>query len=953
MSNWRQSWFKGLFLVSVFCLSFYSPLIPADADDQVCTLADHIRSANTNTAVGFCPAGTSHDIITIADDITLTEPLPPITGTITIEGGGHAISGGNGFPIFLVEGGRLTINNLTLTESPSVGSHRDGWRYGGAIRITAGAAVNLNQSLVSRNGGSGGFGGAISVDGSKLAVNNSNFTANNDGAISAHDSQLTVNNSSFVSNKNSAIILWGSESEIRNSSFVGNRKEYLEGGAIFVGQGVTLNVSNSAFSGNRAAGGGGAVATKVTTMRGIIPSKTTLTHVTIDSGSGYGKGAGFNILVDPNDQNFKLRNSIIVGKGSPYRVETVGSCHGPLRENSGNWIEDGSCASGTSGDAMLADITGSPGYFPLLDGSPALDAADARYCTETDQVGTPRPAGVGCDIGAIESTTAIPVPTPVPGICPLPDQIIAANTDRAVGSCAAGSGADFIEMTRDYKLGAKLPPITSEISLDGNGYTISGDNLFGIFEVDGGSLTIRNVTLIRGNASRGGAISLKNGGIADVADVTFWENSAFFGGAIATESVGDRLAVSNSNFVENSAETSGGAISVDGGRVDVSGSAFHENRAGAAGGAVAALSGQAAISNSTVNGNSSVKGGGIYVNGGEATLTHLTLMNNRAERVYGAGIYHEGGALNLRNSIVALSGSGDDCYGSLNENRGNLSQDGTCATEIIAEPLLAALVESPAHFPLGDASPAHGAADPAFCLPTDQLGSARAHCDIGAIESARDPNYAVVPAPGLPDECTLADQIIAANTDAPAGACPAGDGADVIRLRQDITLEAPLPPITDDLAIDGRGYTISGDSRFPILDIESGNVVIKYITLSNGANTGEDPAGFGGVITLRNLAQLTIVQSTFRDSEARYGGAVASIDGSRLYIFDSSFLDNQASSEGGALWRDGECAYIHKVTFRRNITGELPGGENDDYLTHMNFGSTCEEDPEVYTLSDS
>ena len=24
---------------------------------SVCTLADHIRSANTNTAVGFCPAG--------------------------------------------------------------------------------------------------------------------------------------------------------------------------------------------------------------------------------------------------------------------------------------------------------------------------------------------------------------------------------------------------------------------------------------------------------------------------------------------------------------------------------------------------------------------------------------------------------------------------------------------------------------------------------------------------------------------------------------------------------------------------------------------------------------------------------------------------------------------------------------------------------------------------------
>ncbi|MCY3978704.1 MAG: hypothetical protein OXG23_11455 [Chloroflexi bacterium] len=29
----------------------------APALAAVCTLADHIKSANTNTAVGFCPAG--------------------------------------------------------------------------------------------------------------------------------------------------------------------------------------------------------------------------------------------------------------------------------------------------------------------------------------------------------------------------------------------------------------------------------------------------------------------------------------------------------------------------------------------------------------------------------------------------------------------------------------------------------------------------------------------------------------------------------------------------------------------------------------------------------------------------------------------------------------------------------------------------------------------------------
>ncbi len=94
-----------------------SALLTLPAETPVCTLADHIRSANTNTSVGFCPAGTSHDIITITEDITLTEALPPITDTITIEGGGHTISGDGQFRIFDVSGGNLTLKDVTLAKA--------------------------------------------------------------------------------------------------------------------------------------------------------------------------------------------------------------------------------------------------------------------------------------------------------------------------------------------------------------------------------------------------------------------------------------------------------------------------------------------------------------------------------------------------------------------------------------------------------------------------------------------------------------------------------------------------------------------------------------------------------------------------------------------------------------------------------------------------------------------
>jgi hypothetical protein len=51
-------------------------------------------------------------------------------------------------------------------------------------------------------------------------------------------------------------------------------------------------------------------------------------------------------------------------------------------------------------------LTGSPAYYPLRDRSPAVDYADPEFCLDTDQVGTARPQGGGCDIGAIEAMPA-------------------------------------------------------------------------------------------------------------------------------------------------------------------------------------------------------------------------------------------------------------------------------------------------------------------------------------------------------------------------------------------------------------------------------------------------------------------------------------------------------------------------------------------------------------------
>ena len=499
-----QSLFALLVVIAVVALLVGSAT-PASA--SVCTLADHIRAANTNTAVGFCPAGTSHDIITLTEDITLSEPLPPITDTITIEGGGHTISGGGEFRIFDVSGGNLTIKNLTLAEGKAPDDED-----GGALRLGEGARVHVEKVSFSDN--TAFQGGAIATNGA--------------------DARLRVENSSFLRNRSGdyagAIFAEGGVINITKSGFQENQAGYY-GGAIAAHAGA-MSISNSTFTGNSADGGGALE---------VFVAEVTLTHVTMMKnvarrvhGNAIHRTAGV----------IKLRNSIVGGaKG----------CTGRLTEARGNLSQDGSCALlEAKADPMLGELTGSPAWYPLLDGSPALDAADPAFCLETDQLGTPRPQGGACDIGAIESLTGRPPTTPAPIICTLHDQIIAANTDSAYNDCPAGNGADTIIMLRDYDHSEPLPSITSEITIDGNGHMISGSGKHRIFDVAGGALNLKNLTLAAGRGVSGGAIRLREGARVQTDQVTFSDNTADSGGAIAILSESASATISSSSFVNNS-----------------------------------------------------------------------------------------------------------------------------------------------------------------------------------------------------------------------------------------------------------------------------------------------------------------------------------------------------------------------------------------------------------------
>ncbi len=579
--------------------------------------------------------------------------------------------------------------------------------------------------------------------------------------------------------------------------------------------------------------------------------------------------------------------------------------------------------------------------------------------------------------------------------CTLHDAIIAANSDAESGACPAGRGADTIRLTADVTLERELPPILSTINIEGDGYSISGDDQFRIFHVDeDASLTIRNILLTRGYAERGGAIL--NQGLVNVIDSQLNDNSAAHGGAIYN--AGGALTVESSAFdgnkVEGNAEGTGGAIAnqgdsivshslitdswavfgavYNGGDMTIRSSTLSANK-GFYSGAIenrgwltieqsdikdndshqnAGISSEGptsrlVVSDSTISGNrSDLYGGGLKAFG-TAILTHVTIIDNESGE--GAGIYRYetmGGLVILRNSIVA-GNKGGDCTVGLHEQTNSIIADGSCDAWMSGDPKLE-LVEG-RYEPLAG-SPAIAAADPSYCTKVDQFGSDRPTedpCDIGAIESTNAAAPDLSPARrarARPEPCTLAHQIIASNTDAPYGACPAGEGADIIVYKGALP-EEPLPAITSDITIVGNGGTIQpvGRDAFPLFEVLGGHLRLRNLTLRGGYSPWT-----GGMIAVLK-GKLTLEGVTIRDSSAVVGGAIFNDDGD-VTIVDSRFINNRAidtgswnSGDGGAIYNSGRLEVRNSV-FSANEAmygGAIsnPGEEARAQITDSKFAS--------------
>ncbi len=169
--------------------------------------------------------------------------------------------------------------------------------------------------------------------------------------------------------------------------------------------------------------------------------------------------------------------------------------------------------------------------------------------------------------------------------------------------------------------------------------------------------------------------------------------------------------------------------------------------------------------------------------------------------------------------------------------------------------------------------------------------------------SARPAGAATIYVEGV---CSLAEAIVAANTDVSGGDCIAGFGSDVIELTGDVTLATVhnsdagtgangLPVISTEMTIDGRGWSIEragGTTEFRIFKIlAGGNLTLRHVSVGNGRITTAVGQNRGGGAIL-NLGTLSLVDSTVSGSQVVGNGAWAGGGG----IYNTGTLEVTAST---------------------------------------------------------
>lgn len=550
--------------------------------------------------------------------------------------------------------------------------------------------------------------------------------------------------------------------------------------------------------------------------------------------------------------------------------------------------------------------------------------------------------------------------------CTLREAIASANTDTAVGGCAAGAGADVIVFDGALSLpgvitlsGGELV-VTQALSINGPGaasLAVDGDGASRVLRITGttavsiSGLTLRN----GGSVNQGAGIDVGNGRLTlvdsvvsgNVAEVT---NGDARGGGLFVAS--GSLVLTNSTVSGNTATTTstnpnpntgypyydpvdpyhtarGGGIFVEGGSVTLTDSE---------------VSGNLATLNSTASSydiDSDAEGGGIYVASGTLNVSGSTISGNTASfsggsgawfsgsDARGGGVFVESGTASLVDSVVsgnavsvasmANESGGDAEGGGLYVNSGTLTLSNTTVSGNTASNT-----------------------DTGTFINGDARGSG-IYLNSGA---ATLTNVVV-----SDNVARVAAQAVYADGEAEGGGIWVDDG------RMSIVDSVISGNLTENTSTGSNPYFSNTDARGGGIYLDNGTMTISNSLIENNraitnattaANSGEAEGGGiyvdNGTLTLLNstvAGNTAAVLNAGQDDHANADGGGIFLDNGTLIVVNSTISGNTAinastannvygTARGGGLFVDnGSLSLLNATVFANTVSaaaGAVGGG---------------------------
>jgi beta-glucanase (GH16 family) len=331
-------------------------------------------------AVGFAPGLASKTIGLTSTELTIKQPT-------TIDGAaapGLTISGGDTLRVFVIDPNvTAAIRNLKV-------AHGFGYELAGGILNNG--TLTLDRVIVANN---------------RVDTSGEDFWKGGAGIYSGENSTLTVIDSTVADNTAAQSNGGGIHAFFR--TIVRIERSTISGNSANVGGGLRtlgdIQIINSTISGNSTYGWMGGAFFHTDGVMHVLSS----TIANNSAPPGTTGGAFVGTFTDAN-ATLTLSNSLLAGNsGTQCFYAPFGSGMVTLTSLGHNLITDASCFPVASdlvvSDALIGPLAANGGPTPthaLLDGSPAIDAADTAACPPTDQRGVHRPQGRGCDIGAFE-----------------------------------------------------------------------------------------------------------------------------------------------------------------------------------------------------------------------------------------------------------------------------------------------------------------------------------------------------------------------------------------------------------------------------------------------------------------------------------------------------------------------------------------------------------------------